>query len=1364
MTDTTSPIHPGAYIKEHVIPKGVSVSKAAKLLGVSRPALSNLLNGKASLSPKMAARIEKAFGAKKDALLSMQQAYNSYGNDESDRQVIVRSYAPSFLELKAINIATWPEKLDARPLLPAFLRRLVHTTGAMVTEADFPAYDLSQRHGWDGRVVCEAPNAWVPAGTSGWEFGCDARPKPKADKDYNERSKLPERERLETTFVFVTPRNWPKKAEWVDAKRAEGKWKDVRAYDANDLEQWLENSPPAQAWLADILGIPKDGCQTLDEYWRGWARVANPEINPAIFRNVVEKNAGRIEQWLQSSTSQPLIISASSKEEGVAFLAAATQLTENLEILGEQAIFFNSPEPMKKLAGIKSEMIPVIHSGELDNHAVSLLPERKFVIVTDRNLGVDGNSIEVSPPNYESFQEAIKEMKLDEGRHASIIRGSSRSPTILRRLLARTPGLKTPSWAQNPEYARWMIPFVLLGRWRWGNVSDREIVSLVADVPVNIVGQRLTELSALDDAPILQEGDVGGVASRLESLSAVAAYISEDDLERFLFVAECVLEEDDPSLDLEKSERWTAAIYGKVREYSGTVRRSIADALILLAVHGPKVLGGKRGGSVEWQVASLVRRLLTDRNPRVWLSQQNDLPCYAEAAPDAFLEIVEDELKKDTPAIDGLFEPAESGLFSGCDRTGMLWALEVLAWNPARLNRVILILAELCRYPIDDNWVNKPTGSIRDILLPWRPHTMASQNQRIEVLKSLCSRYPKVGWSFCMSQLSAMPSVTSGSYEPRWRDETNENSRVLTNKDVFDFRRMCLDLMLAWPKFDFENLKGLVELLDDVADDDRDVIYSHIDNWLTSKPPQPEIAALREHVRIRTMTQRARRHKTHSNNTKNGHQLYARLEPSDLLQRHLWLFAKTWIEYSGDELGADDFDHDAREKWISEERAKALQEVQAALGYDGIFELCTLGDAANMVGWTLGQHVMSHEELLAFVAAAINGHARFDQQKLDQCASGALHQLTDDKLERFLADTSQALEEKGRPSAVIRLHMLAPFGRKNWDMVAKLGAQSEQQYWRSVNVGWGRFDDVDLNYCVEKLMAAERPRAAFFSSRFDCESLKTKTLVTLLHDMATKDTEPDEHYRWQSHDIVSAFEVLEGRDDVNSAKLAQLEFMYVRAIGSHSGFKFTNLSREVANSPQTFFHLVALCFRRSDDGNDDPALELPTDAVHRRNAAELAYTTLENVSQIPGAQDDGALNTDHLREWVNSVRELAKKHNREAITDQKIGSLLQRCGVGNDGIWPRAEVRQVMEEVASQEIAIGMNLEERNSRGSQWRPSPDNGDPERALAAKYRGYAEAVMNSTPFVARMLFDIAESYERDGRYHDGEGRQRERFPDY
>ena len=72
-----NPVHPGDFIKTEIIEAyGLSVTAAAKVLGVSRPALSNLLNQHADLSGEMALRIEKAFGVNMDTLMRMQAAYD----------------------------------------------------------------------------------------------------------------------------------------------------------------------------------------------------------------------------------------------------------------------------------------------------------------------------------------------------------------------------------------------------------------------------------------------------------------------------------------------------------------------------------------------------------------------------------------------------------------------------------------------------------------------------------------------------------------------------------------------------------------------------------------------------------------------------------------------------------------------------------------------------------------------------------------------------------------------------------------------------------------------------------------------------------------------------------------------------------------------------------------------------------------------------------------------------------------------------------------------------------------------------------------------------------------------------------------
>ena len=82
-------VRPSGFIRRSVFPDGLSVTAAAEILGVGRPALSNLLNEKASLSPEMALCIEKAFGVKMDTLLRMQTRYDAYHMRQRKKEIIV---------------------------------------------------------------------------------------------------------------------------------------------------------------------------------------------------------------------------------------------------------------------------------------------------------------------------------------------------------------------------------------------------------------------------------------------------------------------------------------------------------------------------------------------------------------------------------------------------------------------------------------------------------------------------------------------------------------------------------------------------------------------------------------------------------------------------------------------------------------------------------------------------------------------------------------------------------------------------------------------------------------------------------------------------------------------------------------------------------------------------------------------------------------------------------------------------------------------------------------------------------------------------------------------------------------------------
>ena len=72
-----NPAHPGGFVKSEIIePLSLSVTDAARALGVTRPALSAFLNERAHLSPEMALRLEKAFGVSMDTLMRMQNSFD----------------------------------------------------------------------------------------------------------------------------------------------------------------------------------------------------------------------------------------------------------------------------------------------------------------------------------------------------------------------------------------------------------------------------------------------------------------------------------------------------------------------------------------------------------------------------------------------------------------------------------------------------------------------------------------------------------------------------------------------------------------------------------------------------------------------------------------------------------------------------------------------------------------------------------------------------------------------------------------------------------------------------------------------------------------------------------------------------------------------------------------------------------------------------------------------------------------------------------------------------------------------------------------------------------------------------------------
>jgi len=90
------PPHPGEAVRELCLkPLSLSVTAAARGLGVSRKALSELLNGRAGVSPEMAIRLSKAFGGSAESWLTQQMQYDLWRASRRAEKIKVKTFAPA---------------------------------------------------------------------------------------------------------------------------------------------------------------------------------------------------------------------------------------------------------------------------------------------------------------------------------------------------------------------------------------------------------------------------------------------------------------------------------------------------------------------------------------------------------------------------------------------------------------------------------------------------------------------------------------------------------------------------------------------------------------------------------------------------------------------------------------------------------------------------------------------------------------------------------------------------------------------------------------------------------------------------------------------------------------------------------------------------------------------------------------------------------------------------------------------------------------------------------------------------------------------------------------------------------------------
>ena len=630
----------------------------------------------------------------------------------------------------------------------------------------------------------------MPSGKSVWELSTERNPQSKAQRDYLKRTQTQEFDPTECTYVALTARRWNNKhkAQWVSDKERENVWRDVKAYDAADLEEWLETADNVAIWFATQIGLRPSGVLSLEEFWNEFRRVTIPEISPDLVLAGREAQIKQLEKW--ESTGSPLVrVLADSIDEAIAFGAAVIAKTDSDSLAG--IVVVSDAERVREMM---SASRPLTFVWKLDDPSLLTTViergHRVFVPLSKSTGATSTADIELPRLRRGDFVAAIKQSlprepgeseNPERERMADLRREdqayklwnqSGPSLTVYRRLFAAHGISSRPEWAE-PQTAVELLPVLLAGNWSENNDGDRIALARLANAEYDAVNRSIAIWQNRQDSPVRKVGRIWTLAAPLDSWSALAGFLTDLVLERFVETALDVLSEPDPTLELPPEKRWLAgspAVQVKRPAYSSELRDGLSHSLILLAVVG-KAADAHLTISAADRSSGIVRKLLENGvGPARWASLYRQLPLLAEAAPEAFLDAVEDELRRDPPALLALFEAEERPLGGGSRYPHLLSALEMLAWNPEQLPGVIRILGRLDRVAPKGKLVNSPLNSLQSIFCTWHRNTAASLNAKLDCIDWLIDQEPEAAWKLLLALLPTNSvAVSSNNPEPRWR-------------------------------------------------------------------------------------------------------------------------------------------------------------------------------------------------------------------------------------------------------------------------------------------------------------------------------------------------------------------------------------------------------------------------------------------------------------------------------------------------------------------------------------------------------------------------------------------------------------------
>jgi hypothetical protein len=1245
------------------------------------------------------------------------------------------------LLLDSTDLATWASRLDARRLLPELIRRLVLASDDSVLRSPFPAGDAAETAGWDGIVAHEGRSAFIPNGLSGWELSTNADPKRKAEDDYRKRSASPlGLIPAEAVFVFVTPRKWPNKEEWASALRQEGPWRDVRVYDATDLEAWLASVPAVHIWASVQIGNRPEGVEDVETFWDSWSHATNPPLPPGLLLAGREGVAAELGQWLRDPRGA-IALKGESVDEAIAFLGAVLCGTASDDRARQVArtVIVRDANSMDRLSLSTSELVIVPSFGDQDLVHRALKRGHHVLIPLGMPDSTSSTTLLLPRISSDAAIESLMTSGIPEAKAREFAVRARTSLQSLRRELAERPELHQPNWAK-PAEGRALLPALLAGTWSDTAPGDREAIAQLGAIPSEEFTRVLLRWANESDPPVRSSGNVWYIASKSDAWALLSRYLSREDMARLEAVVLEVLGKKDPRFDLPADQRWMAGVLGDKPRHSELLRRGLCDTLALAGANGDVIPSGS-DAPIGDHIRRVVGRLLKLANGQwqLWASIARFMPLLAEAAPDELLAAIEGGLQGQEPAIMRLFTDHDDvGFFDSSPHTGLLWALETLAWNPQYLPHATMLLAVLARLDPGGKLSNRPKKSLVDIFRLWRPQTAGTLDQRLAVIDTLRSREPHISWSLLRLLLPGGHDSAMNTSRPQWREWTPDPTPPVTRaelakglsevasrmvEDVGRSGTRWRDLIGALPDLPRPEYEAAVNRLAEIdpaslARDDRLELWNALRELVSRHRSFPEAGWALPSDQINHLAT-----------------LLQRFEPADVLGRFGWLFEQA--DPALPEGREQEYAAHAQE--VGDRRKNAVSTLFTKGGLKAVRQFALEVKAPFQVGLALGGSSLAEGEEHPTLSSDLRMETGPAALFARGIVAGRVETRGREWAERQFNEHDWSSDQKG----LLLAH--TPCDSRTARLAESGGNEVDQAYWRLVHPFQWRGGAAEADVPVRKLLQHGRPYAAVTAIRASGEHRPPPSLIVEVLEAALARGGPgsDQTFTDIHYDIPALLRFLQDSGAVDESRLAAIEWGYLPLLRHE--YSPVILEKELARNPKFFADLVSLVYRAEDEEAGE-ATEGEMARAHR------AHDLLDSWRTPPGQGGGREMDDGALREWVDKARAALAASGRRAIGDQVIGQVLSGAVAGEDGIWPHPAVRELIDTIKSLDLEQGIEVGVYNSRGVVFKPVAGSGDSERRAADQYTAQAAVLAPRWPRTAQMLRRIADSHRADARRED------------